>query len=176
MLEYMSVAYLTDAIDFFDFDKSDPGSGLKWPNLQSLALTTRAFRPSAPSLKLSNLLVAAARAALRMPKLQTMEIFNGDRELACFFRYSRQERTIYWLSTGAEPTQPLMKGVVNAWTKVLEEHNEGRVSELKVSISYAHEKDYKTHAGVLQHLWLRHLIVQPLSYCQLEWEAKHITL
>jgi hypothetical protein len=48
------------------------------------------------------MLVEAGTAALRMPKLQTMEIWNGTKQNACVFRYQTTAyfTTLSWRSTG----------------------------------------------------------------------------
>lgn len=60
-------------IHFWPNEVLDPLTG-PWENLQSLALTSRLLHPEADSMELSKLLIAAARAASFMPKLDIIEM------------------------------------------------------------------------------------------------------
>ncbi|RFU28823.1 hypothetical protein B7463_g7515, partial [Scytalidium lignicola] len=60
----------------------------EWPNLRSLALTTKLFSHAELPQRINELLQAAASAAKKMPKLQTMDIWNCGEEKSVF-RYRR---------------------------------------------------------------------------------------
>jgi hypothetical protein len=79
----LSAAFLVDAEDFFANlwpPNEDNLNVIPWENLRKLALTSRR--------KINNMLMAAGRAAVLMPKLEVMEIWNGGEGHICFFRYS----------------------------------------------------------------------------------------
>jgi hypothetical protein len=69
-LEHLSASFMVDASYFFD--AREPS--WKWPNLTSLALTSRLLAPDESPIEIDNMLRAAAAAAMKMPNLETMEI------------------------------------------------------------------------------------------------------
>lgn len=78
-LDHLSASFILDASDFFDARKFS----WKWPNLTWLALTSRLLVPRESSMELDDMLRAAATAAIKMPRLETMEIWNGERDWRC---------------------------------------------------------------------------------------------
>ncbi|KAL2066345.1 hypothetical protein VTL71DRAFT_2416 [Oculimacula yallundae] len=85
-LEHLSASFIVDASQFFA--AREPS--WTWPNLTSLALTSRLLAPQdARHTELDNMLQSAAAAAMKMPNLETMEIWNGERGFAMLFRYQR---------------------------------------------------------------------------------------
>lgn len=85
-LEKLSLAYLVDAWGSF---RSCSWSS-KWPRLESLALTSQILSQTKSHQTMTlieSLLLAAARAALVMPKLKTMVLWNGQVKNACAFIY-----------------------------------------------------------------------------------------
>lgn len=61
-----------------------------WSRLETLALTSQLLRdPTQSESEINELLEAASLAVRRMPRLHTLEIWNGNgNEHACIFRYS----------------------------------------------------------------------------------------
>ncbi|KAI0857112.1 hypothetical protein F4860DRAFT_518243 [Xylaria cubensis] len=66
-------------------------AGKKWPRLKSLALTSVLLHPRSLNSMIDNLLQAAANAAVEMPSLQIMEIWNHDQDLNVAPFKSRQK-------------------------------------------------------------------------------------
>ncbi|KAK0709070.1 hypothetical protein B0T26DRAFT_804870 [Lasiosphaeria miniovina] len=93
-LEYLSASFMVDAADFFDACRPS----WKWPNLTSLALTSQLLTPDRHwAAMIDKMLQAAAAAGIEMPRLETMEIWNGGEGLAALFRYqSGRCSSIYW--------------------------------------------------------------------------------
>lgn len=143
----------------------------KWPNLQSLAFTSQLLHPTTERDRINDLLQAAAGAAMEMPKLQTMEIWNGESGLACVFLYRR---------TGAEscPTitmsstwgHSLDSRVLQAWDDVANKHSTGQI--LVETRALAGES-FKSHGSVVGVLELRRLVLHQVSLCQVRWEAEN---
>ncbi|EHK26485.1 uncharacterized protein TRIVIDRAFT_63786 [Trichoderma virens Gv29-8] len=80
-----------------------------WPNLESLALTSSLLDEGTDSESINNLLRAAAGAALKMPKLQIMEMFNERSSSIFIFQYCRNLAgipTITPSSTWHHPLEP----------------------------------------------------------------------
>ncbi|OAQ98535.1 hypothetical protein LLEC1_02772 [Akanthomyces lecanii] len=84
-LTMLSASFMADAEPFFAARQSS----WKWDKLTSLALTSRVLTNDAGPSDINNLLRAAAAAALKMPRLDTMELWNGRRGVAMLFRYQR---------------------------------------------------------------------------------------
>ncbi|KAI3340418.1 hypothetical protein F4824DRAFT_453295 [Ustulina deusta] len=64
----------------------------KWPALKSLALTSVLLHPDSPRRTITDLLqAAAANAAIQMPSLRLVEIWNYDKDLdfVYIFQYRR---------------------------------------------------------------------------------------
>ncbi|PNP44308.1 hypothetical protein TGAMA5MH_03914 [Trichoderma gamsii] len=139
----------------------------RWLWLKTLALTSR-FRDR------FDLFEAAAFAALRMPELQIMEIWDGmGLDLVEFFRYTRRENrrdeppTITWLSDlQIAPEQR----VIAAWERVARMHT--RTDQgIRVLIPEFPDDDEKpTYPyGTISYLELREKIVHQLSLREFEW-------
>lgn len=60
-----------------------------WDKLNSLALTSRLLTNDTDASDINNMLRDAALAALNMPRLDTIELWNGRRGVAMLFRYQR---------------------------------------------------------------------------------------
>ncbi|KAK0705483.1 hypothetical protein B0H67DRAFT_649809 [Lasiosphaeris hirsuta] len=202
-LEHLSAAFVADAEDFFrDFlpgavPRAVPGNGEAtsdlWPHLESLALTAWVLRPppwgDASATKAAGMLQAAARAALEMPRLRTMEIWNAStRNSACVFRYRRRggpggnDPTITMSSPdGSEWCHEFLQPqVIEAWDKVAQRHS-GRC--LKVDVpglpppSYRARRSEAREPPVNRYLELRDLIllypVWPTRQCP-RWQGHGI--
>ncbi|KAK2771806.1 hypothetical protein CKAH01_14229 [Colletotrichum kahawae] len=91
-LRELSLSNAVDAEDFFARALEDPavkdasGDAL-WPNLRRVALSTRYETRGNSKLSLYQLLRDAASVALRMPKLETMEIWAESETRRFLFRY-----------------------------------------------------------------------------------------
>ncbi|KAK8064463.1 F-box-like domain-containing protein [Apiospora phragmitis] len=108
-MEELGVCNLIDGRHFFSaFDGVDPLP--LWPDLCILTLTARLLPGDQesrddddddPELRLQNLLQRVAEFACRMPKLQTLELYDATGDGAALFQYSVVDDTpsARWIST-----------------------------------------------------------------------------
>ncbi|KAF4483431.1 hypothetical protein FAGAP_11820 [Fusarium agapanthi] len=116
-LEHMSVVDIIDAKDFlrlfiiFDSD-ADLKSLIIWPHLKTLTLSTNLFKTRYRQ-RIEILLCCAARAARKMPKLQTLEIRSSS-DPQCLFRYNIVEARaeITWSGPVVDSTR-----IMKEWEK-----------------------------------------------------------
>ena len=106
-LEHLSVGFLTDAYHFFKACQPD----WQWDQLQSLCLTSRLMSKTTPN-QTNQLLTLAAQTIPRMPKLETLTLWNGARGEACSFTYRREYGSIIWRGTW---DLRLRKSTLDAW-------------------------------------------------------------
>jgi hypothetical protein len=119
-LQRLSVPNLIDAVDFFTASPF-----IRWKELVWLSLTSKALKSQNKADMLEDLLVAAGSAAMRMPKLKMMEIWNGGPRYACIFRYKRGQKEqdgswvprIIWKQIW-EPQWVLGPRVIERWKDV----------------------------------------------------------
>ncbi|KAK1658430.1 hypothetical protein BDP55DRAFT_682608 [Colletotrichum godetiae] len=113
-LEELCVSFAIDATDLFSHMMDQPMKERPfsqastvlpdWPELRLISLTSHSIWDKAPEMT-NKLLLSAARAARRMPKLRVMEIWNAREQYilsAGCFRYSTGEdavATFIWEST-----------------------------------------------------------------------------
>jgi hypothetical protein len=164
-LEQLSVSYLSNAEDFF-------GACLPtwtWEHLRSLALTSALLQPAGSRANIYALLSSAAAAALRMPRLQTLVLWNGRRGNACAFVYHHQDRGrphIAWRSTW---DLKLAHAVVEAWQTVA---SQARPSELGIE-----KQDIPggvdSHGDAIHRLALPCPVVAPASLWQMRREGAY---
>lgn len=120
-LEELYAANNVDAFQFFHaFHPEAPPSERRWmvwKDLKYLSLTTQHLSPRNGDL----LLLMAARAAERMPKLEVMELWNcwSRRGIAAIFRFKRgeTEASIELVSTWS-PGLTFSETTKAAWTRV----------------------------------------------------------
>jgi hypothetical protein len=88
-------------------------------------LTSKLLTPDKTFIEIKAMLQAAAAAALKMPQLKTLEIWNGRRGLAALFKYQAfrniQQAVITWRGTWELTMEP---STIQAWEAVV--HQPGR--------------------------------------------------
>ena len=160
-LESLSASFMIDAVDLFNTDKPSE----EWPNLTSLIVTSHVLSPDRRQEDITNLLKAAASAALLMPKLETMEIWNGREGLAALFKFelarNGQSSKLTWRGTWAFPIQP---AVVESWEAVSLNCRGSRVEILTESLS---ADDIKSHGDAIHYLKLSERVIRPVSLHQI---------
>jgi hypothetical protein len=114
-LQHLSVAFMTDARLFWSVRRD-----WVWEHLQTLALTSQDPKPHNDPRKIEQVLYLAARAVeLKMPKLHTMELWNGGKGYAALFRYNidrgRRQAKIVWRANWHFELEGLM---VKEWQHV----------------------------------------------------------
>jgi len=160
-----------------------------WPYLRTLALTCDGMDPDwevplnargrDASGRLTELFISAGRAAMRMPSLETMEIWNGGKAFACVFRYEREGAhelpTLTLSLTWPYRDDPRVK---EQWDKVAIHYFAGAglpCRGIKMGVVKLEAGDFKTHGSVIPLLKLAELVVHPVSMCQMKWEADNNT-
>lgn len=171
-LENVAVSFLVDAKDFFQPfwpGTLPPKPKVGWNRLQSLALTSSVLT-SGSDAAVNELLQAAARAAMRMPKLQVLELWDRRGEEAAVFRYKTMDRrsVISWRGTWKVE---IHGATLKAWKAVVLRHG-GQVHELDVDVGTFPEEDVKERGFVFRHLELRDRILHHVSVQQVEAQDK----
>lgn len=166
-LEHLAACFIIDASHFFDICSEE--LAWEWPKLRSLTLTSQLLTPSNKLSHTIDLLRAAATVAMNMPQLETLEIWNGRRELAALFQYNRHARAskITWRATW-EISLPAI--VTQPWEEVMFRHGGWR-------LDVVHEPDLdratiRSHADAIQHLKLKNQVIRPISLQQIRMEQK----
>lgn len=165
-LEELYASYMVDAKDFFEACKP----GWSWNSLTSVALTSQLLTLDRPKHwdAIKVMLVNAATAALRMPQLRALDIWNGRRRLACAFQYrlTADSATIGWCGTWNLELDP---DVVDAWRKVANRYSRHALSVLP---SRALEKEsIMSHAAAIRDLRLQE-VIHPISLQQILIESE----
>ncbi|RGP79228.1 oxoglutarate iron-dependent oxygenase [Fusarium longipes] len=166
-LEHLAASFIIEASHFFAID---PSWG--WLNLTSLVLTSRLLTPEENSTKIDALLQAAAVAALRMPRLETMEIWNGQKGLAALFQYrvirGLKQTRILWRGTWKYHISP---SVLQAWEAVGHLHDSWRLDVVQEQVE---ESAIQSHGDALHHLMLSGQAIRSVSLQQIRREQKSL--
>ncbi|TDZ67550.1 hypothetical protein CTRI78_v002781 [Colletotrichum trifolii] len=164
-LEHLAASFIADASQFFEIRPD-----WEWPNLTSLVLTSRLLTPDENSNEIGTMLRAAAAAAMKMPRLQTMEIWNGRIGLAALFRYQAsrdiQQAVIVWRGTWRLAMEP---STIQAWEAVTHQYDGGRLDWVEEQLD---EAAIKSHGDALHHLRLSSQAIRPISLKQIQVEQK----
>ncbi|KAH7329427.1 hypothetical protein B0I35DRAFT_456794 [Stachybotrys elegans] len=167
--EALSASFMADAEHFFSASSST------WPNLTSLTLTSQLLAPQTCPTELMDLFKAAASAARSMPKLKTLEIWNGLEGLAALFKYefipSYQRRSaVTWRATWRVSIQT---EVVEAWEKVT--RNWGDYPDgIDMVYESVNPEEIKSHADAVMNLKLSEMVIRPISLQQIQREQSFI--
>ncbi|KAH7407930.1 hypothetical protein BKA64DRAFT_693968 [Cadophora sp. MPI-SDFR-AT-0126] len=141
-LEHLAASFIGDASHFFEIEPS-----WEWPNLISIVLTS-ILTPNENSIAIGAMLQAAAAAALKMPQLETMEIWNGRKGLAALFKYQAfrniQEAIITWRGTWKLTVEP---SIIQAWE----------------AVELLDEAAIKSHGDAIRDLRLSSEVIRPIS-------------
>lgn len=161
-LKHLSVSFFSDAMDCLKLP-----AGI-FANLESIALTSQVYlRPETGPP--NRLLYKAANAAMKMPKLQIMELWNCANGHADILRYesvgtaSSSACRLTWRSSWCCMKSTLEKRVVEAWEEVAST-NASR--ELIVETYPLPPGSYSQYGAMLHHLKLRNSILDPISGMQ----------
>ncbi|KAF6813531.1 hypothetical protein CSOJ01_04553 [Colletotrichum sojae] len=171
-LEQLSVAFMIEARDFFQARRSK----WIWENLTKLALTSSELDRNRKPPHIATLLRSAAAAALSMPKLHNMVIWNGKRGEACKFQYSieksrengRPAATITWMGTWNFILDP-EGDVVKDWDAVAAKTD---CEHLHIRTEPRITAVVKSHAHAIRLLGLPTEVVDPGSLWQIEKEME----
>ena len=162
-LEHLAASFIVDASHFFDI-----GPASDWPNLVSLVLTSRLLTPNTNAVEIGAMLQVAAAAAMRMPRLVTMEIWNGRKGLAALFKYqafrAMQKARIIWRGTWELTLEP---SVIQAWEAVAHQYDS---RGLELVEEWLDKAAIKSHGDAIHHLMLSSQVIRPVSLQQIRME------
>lgn len=164
-IKHLSVSFLSDAMDCLEI--SDHTT---FPSLQSIALTSQTYLQ--PEQSFDELLHKAARAAMKMPKLQIMEIWNCENDHAAIFRYeatgspkSGACRITFKCSWDAAP---IADRVVKAWKHVASTVASRHLILATGPLPLA---SYSQYGSIIGQLKLRDSILHDISQMQVRVDA-----
>ncbi|KAK2024428.1 hypothetical protein LX32DRAFT_705567 [Colletotrichum zoysiae] len=150
-LEHLAASFIADASYFLGIDPT-----WEWTNLTSLVLTSKLLMPDENPTEIGAMLRAAAAAAMKMPRLETMEIWNGRKGLAALFRYQAfrnvQQAEIVWKGTWRFIVET---SIIRAWEA--EQLDEAAI---------------ESHGDALHYLKLSSQAIRPISLQQIRMEQK----
>ena len=157
-LEHLAASFVSDASHFFDACRK----WNIWPRLESLALTSNVLKPQQQSVCISDLLEMIALVAMKMPRLKSMELWNGRAGFAGVFQYQIFETDctakITWRSTWDSSLEPR---VLKAWQAVASKRADCKlqvvteISDTNVVIT--------SHSDAIRYLMLLNTVVHPVS-------------
>jgi hypothetical protein len=160
-LTTLSASFMADAGHFFAARQDS----WTWDKLTSLVLTSRLLTDDADTSDINNMLRDAAVAAVKMPRLETMELWNGRRGVAMLFRYQRARDGQLAIIT-VRGTWELALGIaaMEAWDVVAHRHCHGRVV---VQTSLIDPDGVRCHGDAIRQLGLSTEVVRPVSLRQI---------
>lgn len=164
-LEHLAASFIVDASSFFEIQPT-----WEWPSLTSLTLTSRLLTPGGNLVEIEAMLQQAAAAAMKMPQLVTMEIWNGRKGLAALFRYQAfrniPQAVVLWRGTWKFAMSP---SITQAWEAVMHQYNGWRLDFVEEQLD---ETTIKSHGDAIQHLMHANQIIRPVSLRQIQIEQK----
>ncbi|KAF4817602.1 hypothetical protein CGCTS75_v012258 [Colletotrichum tropicale] len=161
-LTEFSASFKVNASCFFWASKR---FSLEWRNLTRLALTARALTGDADFEGISSMLRNAAGAAPKMPKLETMELWNGRQGVAMLFRYQKaRDGRLAAISVRGTFELALGSAVTEAWEAVALRHRHGRVV---VQSSLINPDVIRFHGDAIRQLGLSVKVIRPVSLQQI---------
>lgn len=168
-LEILSVSFIVEAKYYFEAVQKYPGVSA-WQQLSKLSLTSLLLMPKTDRNETDTLLLTAATAIVRMPKLKLLELWYGRRGTACLFRYRISRDGIAEIFCAGTWELALQPRVLDAWTKVshLRTGREIRVMEPRRIDSSL----IRSHGDAIHHLGLLTEVVHPVSLREIRREAR----
>ncbi|KAF6810501.1 hypothetical protein CSOJ01_06313 [Colletotrichum sojae] len=178
-LEYFSICFFVDADDFLEalhFRDTNPENPKRPPKgyeeLTTLTLTSTRFLAELSEnwdlglwvAGVRELLLLATAAALRMPKLRLMEIWNSGRGTVAIFRYEVVDdrlARISWQST--QYCDPFEDDVVKSWRKVAAKHGREELEALPVLVN----GDFEYYGSTIPLLKSKDLVIHAVSAAQM---------
>ena len=165
-VEHLAASFVSDASHFFDACQK----WNIWPRLESLALTSNVLKPQQQSVSINDLLETIALVAMKMPRLKSMELWNGRAGFAGVFQYqiSESDRTakITWRSTWDLPLEPR---VLKAWQAVASERVDCKLQVVTEILDP--NVVITSHGDAIRYLMLLNTVVHPVSLWQIQKET-----
>lgn len=157
-LEQLSVSFIADAQYFFEACQPQ----WRWNHLQSLTLTSRLMSPESFPLQITCMLQNAGKAALFMPRLEVMTLWNSIKGEACAFTYRKKDGSITWRGTWEFK---LEHTVLKVWKRAVHEY--GR-HEFRVETQLL-DCEIQSHGDAIYYLGLPS-VIDSLSMRQIRRE------
>ncbi|KAI8672806.1 hypothetical protein NCS56_00744900 [Fusarium sp. Ph1] len=141
------------------------GEKNKESKLQHLTLRTYRLRPRGRQNLVADFLVIAARAAMKLPRIRILEIWNSGHGFGFLFRYTqdRHRATITWRVIGSQFI--LMPKVVRAWTGVVSRRPLA-IERIPFTEADGNGTGFN-HISIHRHLALRRLAFDPITEAQI---------
>lgn len=115
------------------------------------------------------MLQAAAATAMKIPQLETMEIWNGRKGFAALFKYQAfrdtRQAMIMWRSTWELTMEP---SLIRAWEAVVHQYG----WSLNLVQQRLDEAAIKSHGDAIHYLMLSGQVIRPISLQQIQIELK----
>ena len=160
--ERISISYMIDAQQFF---KSCQRS-YTWHHLQSLILTSSILTLTAPPKEIFALLHDASLAALNLPQLETMVLWNSTHREACAVIYQTNKvsrhATLTWRGTW---NLRLSHEVVESWQEVASDSYHLQIKNERVN------GFINSHGDAIHHLRLPAAVIDPVSLWKIRQEG-----
>ncbi|KAI1207904.1 uncharacterized protein F4807DRAFT_170223 [Annulohypoxylon truncatum] len=170
-LKELDLSFIIDAKWFFaPFGKKK--KNVSWDNLEGLTLTSDSLSSKAPPKEVDELLRSAAQAALRMPKLQMMELWFGQRGEARIFCYTRfkDNSLVEWWDTSLL-SATLRPNVRKSWQMVADKYVRGH---LDFEVHNILPRHIKSRGSILPYLKRRDRTLTSGSLQQIIWETTEL--
>jgi hypothetical protein len=184
-LEHLSAAFFVDAMWFFPAVVSSTSAAC-WAKLTTLTLTSHWLCPGQSAEVVTDLLESAAAAAQLLPALQTLEVWNGRRGLACLFQYQAppppssytgrrgevvRGARITWRATWDVVVDDR---VICAWENVVGRRDPSKKMEVvKDVLGRGVVADIRSHGDAIRHLGMAKEVVHPVSLSQIQRENRY---
>lgn len=169
-LTNLHVSNNIDATLFFDINERAINGGypFAWRELSELSVTSHYLHPSMDLGASKTIFVWAAHAAMNMPKLTRMEIWNAVKKTACVFRYQLQDGlpTLEWRASW---DFQMHEDVPKLWKKLIEVKT-GRELVVKPQETILDEDAITSHAVAIRMLGLSEEVIHPVSLEQIRRE------
>jgi hypothetical protein len=157
----LSASFLADASYFFEATEKS----WKWENLEKLALTSSILDSNSPARDINDMLQVASTAALRMPKLQTLELWNGKGGTAMLLRYQKAQNEQPAIITIRRTFELSVEStVIQAWEAVAHQDHYAKVM---IQRSLIDKDDIRSHADAICQLGLSTQVIRPVSLQQI---------
>lgn len=163
-LQRLAISHAIDARDFFNHCNmliGVPASSLQahsaasWPKLTDLVLTCQ-IEQCLSLHSMANLLQAAGQAAIRMPRLKTMEVWAAGVHKGFMFRYDvLGEKAKLTISATLHVEIPTL--VTSSWEAVSKQHGN---RDFEREVLWIDPATLNKHHDICRHLRLRHLLRQ----------------
>lgn len=162
-LETLSTSFIVDAGYFF----SSCEEHWVWEKLTALSLTSRTLEveDGANMSHVNRLLREAAATALRMPQLETLELWTGRKGVAMLFRYQRARDGLPAVLTMRGTARLILEGsTIQAWDRVALRQS---CDSVVLHTSYVDPDVIQCHGDAIRYLGLTLEVVRPTSLRQI---------